>query len=580
MSIIRFRPSPIMSAGSVVIAALLGAALLGAQSPQPASIGSSVIAAANPQPSGEMATLVFFNRPILALRARVFGRSPQDRADTAVAALNELVGLGITGPVEVRKVDLGEIVVVGSRPVFAVTAPDVDLLTGETTDDVAERAGARLRQALIDAGEARRPAAIVRAVALGLVALIAGLLALWGLARGYRRVVRSLITSAEKTIASSGLADLDLIRASRLLDLERYLASIVFLLLGVLVVYVDVTFVLRRFPFTRPWGESMRSFMLARVEDLGLHVLSAMPGLFTAALIALLARFATKMIKFWFDAVEQGRITPAWIYPETAQPTRRLLTVLIWLFATAVAYPFLPGNQSEAFKGISVFLGLMDTLGSSGLVNQIMSGFMITYSRALRVGDFVRVGEVEGTVTQLGVLSTKLTAVLGEEVTVPNAVVITQMMTNYTLKATPSTDVLRPAAGTVGSVLTPTSVTIGYDVPWRQVEALLLEAAAQTSGLRAEPKPIVLQTSLEDFYVKYTLLVGLERPQSRAFTLNALHSHILDVFNEYGVQIMSPNYMLDPAAPKVVLKKDWWPAPARQDVPGPARISEVTPAAR
>jgi small-conductance mechanosensitive channel len=124
-------------------------------------------------------------------------------------------------------------------------------------------------------------------------------------------------------------------------------------------------------------------------------------------------------------------VTARWIHPETAQPTRRLLTALLWLFAIVMAYPYLPGSQTEAFKGVSVFLGLILTLGSSGVVNQIMSGFMITYSRALRLGDFVRAGDVEGTVMHLGVLSTKIRTVFSEEVTVPNAVIIGQTITDY-----------------------------------------------------------------------------------------------------------------------------------------------------
>jgi small-conductance mechanosensitive channel len=200
-----------------------------------------------------------------------------------------------------------------------------------------------------------------------------------------------------------------------------------------------------------------------------------------------------------------------------------------------------------------VFIGLMITFGSSGLVNQIVSGFMITYSRALRLGDFVRIGDVEGTVSHLGVLSTKLRTLQCEEVTVPNAVVIAQTTTDYS------------RIGETEGVFTPVTVTIGYDAPWRQVEALLLLAAERTSGLRTDPKPLVVQAGLEDFYVRYMLLVCLQRQQSRLVTLHQLHANIQDLFNEYGVQIMSPNYMLDPAAPKVVARKDWTPAPARPE---------------
>jgi small-conductance mechanosensitive channel len=248
---------------------------------------------------------------------------------------------------------------------------------------------------------------------------------------------------------------------------------------------------------------------------------------------------------------------PRWIYPETAQPTRRLLTGLLWAFAIVVAHPYLPGSQTDAFKGVSVFFGLMVTFGSSGIVNQIMSGFMITYSRALRAGDFVRIGEVEGTVTHLGVLSTKIRTLRQEEVTIPNAVVVAQTTTDYTRLS--ETD----------GVFTPTSVTIGYDTPWRQVHALMLQAADRTAGLRAKPKPVVLQAGLEDFYVKYTLFVCLEQQESRPVTLGALHANIQDLFNEYGVQIMSPNYVIDPSAPKVVPKQQWFAAPAAAPEPVP-----------
>jgi small-conductance mechanosensitive channel len=225
----------------------------------------------------------------------------------------------------------------------------------------------------------------------------------------------------------------------------------------------------------------------------------------------------------------------------------------VWVFAIIVAYPYMPGSETDAFKGVSVFLGLMLTLGSSGLVNQIVSGFTVTYSRALRLGDYVRIGDVEGTVIHLGVLSTKIKTLQLEEVTIPNAVVAAQMTTDYSRFAEKE------------GVFTSTSVTIGYDTPWRQVHSLLLLAAERTPGLRREPAPRVFQASLEDFYVKYTLWVSLERQESRIITFDTLHANIQDLFNEYGVQIMSPNYLADPASPKVVAKQDWYAAPARID---------------
>ena len=223
--------------------------------------------------------------------------------------------------------------------------------------------------------------------------------------------------------------------------------------------------------------------------------------------MVLVARFAIRLSNLAFEAAEHGTLKLPWVYPETAQPTRRLVTGLLWVFALALAYPYLPGSETDAFKGVSVFVGLIISLGSSGIVNQVMSGLTLTYSRALHVGDFVKIGDHEGTVVHLGSLSTKLKTARREEVTIPNAVVVSHTTTNYS----------RHADGE--GVFVPTSITIGYDVPWRQVHALMLLAAERTNGLRREPPPRVLQTALQDFYVQYTLLACLEHAHLRVPTL-------------------------------------------------------------
>jgi len=163
--------------------------------------------------------------------------------------------------------------------------------------------------------------------------------------------------------------------------------------------YEWMSFTLRRFPYTRPWGESLRDSLIAKASWVAHGILAALPGLVTVAVIVVVTRAIARMAALLFDAIESGRITIPGIYPETAQPTRHLVSVGLWLFALAIAYPYLPGSGSDAFKGVSVFAGLMISLGSSGLVNQAMSGLTVRYSRALRLGDFVRIGDdLHGTV--------------------------------------------------------------------------------------------------------------------------------------------------------------------------------------
>jgi small-conductance mechanosensitive channel len=551
----RNRDAARLGRGLVLCLVLAGGVAASAQAPpaQPPQTLTSALMSATP--SAATATFSYANRPIVLLRANVLGRSPAERAAGAKRALDDLVALGVTGPVAVQPLESAALVSVGSRVVMGLTAADVDNLSGESIEGVSAQIVARLQIALEEAAEARRVRTLLREAGIALLGLVVGVMALWVISRIHRAVSGKFVAAAEKRVARSKIADLEVLHGMHIVDLERRMVTGAMVLLDLVVVYAMLTFILRQFPYTRPWGESLRTFLVTTIANLGLGMLNTLPDLFTVALIVLITRFGVRLVGLWFNAVETGRVTARWIYPETAQPTRRLATTLLWLFGAVMAYPYLPGSQTEAFKGISVFLGLMVTLGSTGLVNQIMSGFTITYSRALRLGDFVRIGDVEGTVTHLGVLSTKLRTLRNEDVTVPNAVVVSQTTMDFS------------RYGDSAGVFTPTTVTIGYDAPWRQVHAMLLEAAKRTAGIRPEPGPLVLQAGLEDFYVKYMLLVCLERQDSRPIVLAAMHANIQDVFNEYGVQIMSPNYVLDPAAPKVVPKKDWFAAPAAAERP-------------
>jgi len=228
--------------------------------------------------------------------------------------------------------------------------------------------------------------------------------------------------------------------------------------------------------------------------------------------------------------------------------------VLIWIFALVVAYPYIPGSQTDAFKGISVFIGLMLSLGSAGIVGQILGGIVVVYTKAFQTGDYVKIDAYEGKIEEIGVLSTKIRTLRNEEITIPNAVLLSATTTNYS----------RYTRKGEGAMIA-TTVTIGYDAPWRQVHAMLEMAASRTSGIRTIPPPRVIQKALSDFYVEYTLLITIDKPEKRYLVLSELHGHIQDVFNEYGVQILSPNFEAQPEGGAVwVPKEKWYEAPAIQ----------------
>jgi len=503
----------------------------------------------------EPAPLVVWNRQIIVFRAPLGMVTPEQRAKDAAKQIELLPHSLLASPVDIvhAKIDRyeGLLVMVGGRYVaFAVLPADVNPESGQTLEQITAQAAERLREVLQARLAQRSLPLLIRGIVLSLVATLAFAAFVWLFVRVERVVLRRLAAATGRAPGQKGLAT----HMSRYaVQLGWRLASGFAWIFALFTGYLWLTFVLSQFPYTRPWGRVLGQQLLTRASSLALGMVNALPGLATVALILLIAHAFVRMLNTLFESLERGALTVAWLQPDTVHATRRIVNVVIWLFAVVVAYPYIPGSESPAFKGISVLVGLMISLGSAGLLNQLMSGLALAYSRAMKPGEYVRVGDVEGVVTQLGLLSTKIRTMGQEEVTVPNAVVVAAKMTNYSRLATRA-----------GGVVT-TSVTIGYDAPWRQVHQLLQAAAERTQGVKKTPPPRVLQRSLSDFYVEYQLLANVDDPRRRLTILSELHAQIQDAFNEAGVQIMSPHFLSQPERDVVVPKSKWDPGSSESD---------------
>jgi len=500
------------------------------------------------------ATLTFANREITVFRASLLGYDPATRAERSRERIARLDGADLALPVRTFGVMVGDIpgisLYVGDNRVFTLVAADLDPEDKLTLEQVAEQARQQLAAAL-EAQLAQRQWPILLN-GLGhsvFAAAIAGAF-LWLMHR-LGKVIRGWLTRRHDALASAGSPHwgeyvIDFLM--RLLLLLRWLTIVI---LG----YAWLTYALQHFPLTQPLGHELIRFVGSLAHWLVAGLVNALPGIATIAVIMFVTRAVVDAVGRFFAGVQTGTRQVSFVHRETVTATRRIVVFLIWGFAVAVAYPFIPGSGSEAFKGLSVLLGLMVSLGSTGLVNQLMSGLVVVYSRALRKGDFVVIDGVEGVVSEVGSLATKIVTMRNEEITVPNSTVIANPIRNYS-----------KLAGTQGTMLA-TKVTIGYDAPWRQVHAMLELAAERTAGLRRDPKPFVYQRALSDFYVEYELFAYTDRPLERVAALSALHANIQDTFNEHGVQILSPHFMLQPDQAVVVPPDQWYPAPAKPPAP-------------
>ena len=513
-------------------------------------------------PASQSVVFTYMNRPITTLRARVLTDTPADRASTATAILDRLVDEDRLGPVSAPVINGVLFLRVGNSDVLHLASADLNKQAGETLEQRGADARARLAVALDEARELHRGRGLLSGILRAATAtlLFVGLIVV--LARANRRAVNRVYAIAGRNLERVGGRWLTS-RDAWMTRFARVIVTTAFIALALVVTYWWLSFVLRQFPYSRPWGETLREQLLTMLAGVALAVAHALPNLLIVVVVITATRVAIAVTNAFFDAVERGTIVTAWTSADTSRASRRLTAAALWLFAAVIAYPYVPGSGTDAFKGVSVFVGIIVSLGSAGLVNQLMSGFTLTYSRGVKVGDVVRTGEVAGLVTRMGMFSMQLRTVCGELITVPNAVVVSQSMSNYTrTEGTPHLSL-------------DTQVTIGYSTPWRQVQALLTVAAERTDMVLRDPRPRVLQRALEDFYVRYQLIVAVDCRANYADVLNNLLANIQDAFNEHGVQIMSPNYEADPEQPAIVPRDQWYAAPATPPTPPPRHMAAV-----
>jgi small-conductance mechanosensitive channel len=442
-------------------------------------------------------------------------------------------------------------VVAGNATLQIVADADADVESLARAELAAVHA-ARIREAVLAYRADRSTRALTgaawrtAAATLALVVAIALLLTFW------KRLDRLLDRKLQARVHTIGIQSFDVVRAEQIhsaLSSGFFILRVVIALTGLL---VYAGFVLRQWPATREFAQSTRAFALSPLRVIGDGIVANIPSIVFLFVLFLLVRVVLRLVRLFFQAVEKGSVVFAGFDAEWAQPTYKLVRIAVVAFGLIVAYPYIPGSNSEAFKGVSLFIGIVFSLGSSSAIANIIAGYTMTYRRAFKLGDRVKIGDAVGEVIGIRLQVTHLRTMKNEEVVIPNSEILSGEVVNYTSLSRDRGLVLH------------TEVGIGYETPWRQVEAMLLAAAARTPGLGPKPEPYVNLKKLGDFAVVYELNAPCGDVLGMARQYTALHQNVLDVFNEHGVQIMTPAYEGDPPEPKIVRPENWHVAPATQ----------------
>jgi small-conductance mechanosensitive channel len=405
---------------------------------------------------------------------------------------------------------------------------------------IATYRASRTREALI--------ASAWRAAAATVVAAVVLLVLFWGL-RALRALVERRYRERVKTLTISSF---EVLRAERIWAVVRGVVRLLAAVAAIGVVVTYLRYALGQFPWTRAIALDVAEWVVAPLRIIGAGLLARIPDLIFLAVLFLIVRYVLRVLYAFFSAAGRGEVDLKGFDPDWAEPTYKIVRLGLIAFALVVAYPYIPGSSSAAFQGVSIFLGILLSLGSSSAIANVIAGYTMIYRKAFREGDVIRIADTFGYVSTVRLQVTHLRTPKNEEVIIPNSTILAGEVINYST-----------LAKTEGLILH-TTVGIGYETPWRQVEAMLIEAAERTPLLLKDPKPYVLERQLGDFAVTYEINAYCAEPRTMHRTYAELHRHILDVFNEYGVQIMTPAYEGDPEVPKLVPKDRMHLPPAKQ----------------
>jgi small-conductance mechanosensitive channel len=416
----------------------------------------------------------------------------------------------------------------GDALVRAVTDRDAER-TGRTRRQLAADQLLVIRDALEVEFRDRSIASLLRGalLALGASVVLAGLLLVL---RRFHRRWQARVTALARSWRQRAGAHVHLLSPAAFIEAGRTASGLIAWLIAIALFYFYLDFVLSLFPWTRGIAAAMVATVTRIVKSVLTGFVSYLPDLFSIAVIVVIARVILKGVRRLFDQIAEGRLTIASFYPEWAAPTYSLVRFFVIAVAAVMVFPYLPGSGSEGFKGVSVFLGLLVSLGAASAIANVIAGIVITYMRPFRVGERVKIADAVGDVTGKDLFVVRLRTVKNVDITIPNSLVLANHIVNFS-----------SSAATRGLVLH-TKVTIGYDVPWRKVHELMIGAARRVEGILESPAPFVLQTSLDDFSVSYELNAFTDRPAGMAGLYSRLHAEVLDAFNAAGVEIMSPAY--------------------------------------
>jgi|WetSurMetagenome_2_1015567.scaffolds.fasta_scaffold00871_4 small-conductance mechanosensitive channel len=454
-----------------------------------------------------------------------------DRAAAIIARLKKMAAAKSFFPDSLVYVPEETGVDIAYRGTTVMTVSDMDALWNNASKDSLARAyGAAMKRSAV---AFRREHSLIAYVGSGaaILALLASCIALAVFLRRLAATATNrIVTRRNALLKGVSIKNVSLLSRDRQLRIVIQAIRVLEIAAYFVLLYATLSILFFILPWTKDISKTLVDWVVHPVKTIARGIVEYLPKLFNVAVIVIVTQLAVRVAKKVFDEIGKGTLKVRGFYEDWARPTFNIVRFLLYAFMLILIFPYLPGSESPAFRGVTVFLGVLLSLGSTSAVANVVAGLAITYMRPFRVGDRIRIGEVTGDVMEKTMLVTRIRTLKNEDVTIPNAGILSGHTVNFS------------TAGKGRGLIVHTAVTIGYGVPWRSVHAALTEAALSTQGILSEPRPFVLQTSLDDFYVTYEINAFTDQPHDMAAIYSRLHENIQDAFGKANIEITSPHY--------------------------------------
>jgi small-conductance mechanosensitive channel len=404
------------------------------------------------------------------------------------------------------------------------------LWMNSTKEGLAENYRSRIAVAIRKYKKENNLSELIRDLAMAVLVLAILFLIIFYINKIFKWIKNKIEKQRGGTLRGVKIRNYEFLDTNRQLKLIFSLGSLVKWIIILTLIYLTLPILLGIFPWTGGFAAKLISYFLAPVKHIFNSVWYYLPNFFTIIVLIIFFRYLIRILHYFKDEIERGALKIPGFYVDWANPTFQIIRVLMLAFALIIIFPYLPGSDSQIFKGVSVFLGVLFTFGSAGALSNVVAGLVLTYMRAYKIGDRVKIGEATGDVMEKSLLVTRIKTIKNEIVSIPNSTVMNSHTTNFSAEATEH------------GLIIHTTITIGYENPWRQIHDLLIKAALATELIEKDPAPFVFQTSLGDFYVSYQINAYTRDAIKQQDTYSYLHQNIQDMFNEAGVEIMSAHY--------------------------------------